>query len=651
MRKLKWISLQMWFFILAANVVLAQKTNETNQHIFDLFGNRASTMYRSASGNPGSEYWQNRADYVINVSLNPEAEMISGDITIKYTNNSPEELNFIWLYVEQNRFTEDSRGTLTTPIQGNRYDGDVDGGYKIAKLEATSGKRGTKSGKYIVSDTRMQVFFNEPIDAKGGTATVSIDFEYKIPIAGMDRMGQLDVEQGTIFALAQWYPRLAVFDDVRGWNTEPYLGAGEFYTEYGDFEYNVAVPYNFIVAGSGELQNAGELLTSEQQTRMDKASKSDSVVYIIKPEEVGTAGSMRKQSGMNTWKFKIQNARDVAFAASQAFIWDAARINLATGTKAMAHSVYPKESDGQTAWSRSTEYTKASIEHYSEKWFPYPYKSAVNVAADIGGMEYPGLSFCGYQATEKSLWGVTDHEFGHNWFPMIVGSNERLHPWMDEGFNTFINFYSSEVFNDGEYQDDLDETRNYAGWLTNENRESINTYPDVVNVRNLGMIAYVKPGIGLLMLREYILGPERFDNAFKAYIERWAYKHPTPMDFFNTMENVAGESLSWFWKEWFYGNGNIDLAINGVYPYQGSYLVVLENKGELPMPVKMKIDYADGTSEIQKLPVEIWQRGNSWNHLINTDKEIVAITIDPDKILADINSGNDSWPSNMYEKE
>lgn len=643
------IKLSFLFMVAVVWTASAQEAEPNNQEVFDFFGDRQSTVYRSASGKPGPKYWQNGADYKINATLNPEEDLLTGSITINYTNNSPESLEFVWLQMEQNRFTEESRGTLTTPIQGNRYTGDMDGGYKISNLVAKSGRKGDASDKHIIDDTRMQVFFNEPIEANGGTATISMNFQYTIPTTGMDRMGQLDVEDGTIFAMAQWYPKVAVFDDVRGWNTTPYLGAGEFYLEYGDFEYNVTVPYNFIVVGSGELVNANEVLTATQQKRMQQAANSDTTVYIITPEEVGDSKSYVKQSGTSTWKFKIKNARDVAFGTSKAFIWDAARINLSDGKTAIAQSAYPKESDGETAWSRSTEYTKYSIEHYSEKWFPYPYPAAVNVAADIGGMEYPGLSFCGYQAEEKALWGVTDHEFGHNWFPMIVGSNERLYAWMDEGFNTFINFYSSEVFNDGEYQDDLDQPRQYVNWLTSDSRESIATYPDVVSTRNLGMIAYVKPAMGLFMLREYVLGHERFDNAFTAYIERWAYKHPTPGDFFNTMENVAGEDLSWFWESWFYGNGNIDLAIDGVYPYQGSYLVVLSNKGEVPMPVKLQVVYQDGTEEMINLPVEIWQRGKSWNHLITTNKEVKSITIDPDKVLADVNESNDSWPSTIYD--
>ncbi len=631
-------------------VTFAQTAKETNQKDFGEFMDRKGNYFRAASGKPGVGYWQNAADYQLEVSLDDVNHVLSGKVTISYTNNSPESLEFVWLQLEQNRFKADSRGTLTTPIRGNRYNGDTDGGFEISQLAAKVGSKGPTSAKHLISDTRMQVWFAEPIPAKGGKATISMNFSFKVPQEGMDRMGRLKVEDGWIYAFAQWYPKVAVFDDIEGWNVEPYLGAGEFYLEYGNFDYKVTVPYDHIVVGSGKLINPKDVLSKELQSRYEKAMQSDETVYLVSPEEIkNTALTRPKQEGTLTWHFQIEDARDVAFATSRAFIWDAAKINLPSGKTTLAQSAYPKESDGVDAWTRSTEYTKASIEHYSETWFEFPYATATNVAADIGGMEYPGLNFCSYNSKGEGLWGVTDHEFGHNWFPMIVGTNERRYAWMDEGFNTFINHYSSNAFNNGEFPSSLNETRRYVNYFINENREGINTYPDVANTENLGMIAYNKPAMGLLMLREYILGAERFDNAFKSYIKTWAYKHPQPADFFNHMENVAGENLSWFWQGWFYGTGNIDLGINGAFPYAGNYLVSLTNKGDMPMPVLLEITFEDGTTERQMLPVEIWQRGDVWNHLIKTTKTIRSIVIDPDKILPDINLGNDNWPQAVYK--
>ncbi|MFN2260443.1 MAG: M1 family metallopeptidase [Psychroflexus sp.] len=620
---------------------------ENNQDVFDEFMNRNGNQYRAASGNPGPAYFQNEADYEIKAHLNPENHTLKGQITMTYTNNSPEDLDFIWMFLEQNRFTEDSRGTLTTPIEGNRYNGDMDEGVKITNLE--SKVRRTTSTKHLINDTRMQVFFDKPLKADGGKAEVSMNFEFKIPVNGMDRMGRLSTKNGEIYALAQWFPQVAVFDDIQGWNIEPYLGAGEFYYDYGNFEVEVTVPHDYLVVASGELQNPKKVMSNKLYDRYEKAQTSDETVYLIKPDEIGDASLFAENSGTQTWEFEIENSRDFAFSASKAFIWDAAKINLPNGEDCLAQSAYPIESDGQNAWSRSTEYSKASVEHYSEKWFEYPYPAAVNVAADIGGMEYPGLNFCSWKSKGGSLWGVTDHEFGHNWFPMIVGSNERRYAWMDEGFNTFINYYSTLAFNDGEYPARLGQPRNLTGWFLSDEREGIDTYPDVANLRNLGMIAYYKPALGLIMLREYILGEERFDYAFRSYIETWAYKHPQPKDFFNHMENAAGENLNWFFGNWFYGTGNIDLAIDSLRKRDGEYYLSVSNKGDIPMPVKMEITYEDGTTSMKTLPVEIWQRGNTWTHKFESDKNIQSVEIDPDKILMDVNYSNDKWPTNLYK--
>ncbi|GAA5219543.1 M1 family metallopeptidase [Membranihabitans marinus] len=632
------------------SVYSQEEVVERNQEIFADFMYQPGNEYRTASGKPGPKYWQNSADYKLDVHLDPSAHSINGHVDIYYTNNSPEELEFIWLILEQNRFTPDSKGTLTTPVMGNRYTGDVNGGYQLSNVKVVDDNK-TTSTDYSISDTRMKINLKDAIPANGGKATISMDFSFTIPQKGMDRMGRMTVEDGEIYALAQWYPKVAVFDDIQGWNIEPYLGAGEFYLEYGDFDCYITAPYDQIVVASGKLMNPKKVLSKTLLDRWEKAAKSDTTVFLIAPDEIKNYDLTRpKTSGTFTWHYQILNARDFAFASSNAFIWDAAKMDLGNNLYGMAQSVYPKESQGSDGWGRSTEYTKKSIEHYSNKWYTYPYPTAINVACHVGGMEYPGVSFCRFQAKNRSLWGVTDHEFGHNWFPMIVGSNERKYAWMDEGFNTFINYYSTLDFNDGEYSATLNRTRQFTSWFNNNSREPIATYPDVVQVSNLGMIGYRKPGMGLLLLREYILGPERFDEAFKAYIERWAYKHPTPNDFFNTINNVAGENLSWFWRTWFYGNGNIDLSIQSVNPYKGNYIIQLGNLGEIPMPVLLKITYEDDSEDTVKLPVEIWQRGNQWNYLHETDKKIKSVELDPNKLLPDVNGSNDIWPLQYYKK-
>ncbi len=621
--------------------IVAQEADYGNQHLFDEFTYRQGSVYRTASGKPGPEYWQNSADYSLEATLDDKNHTIKGNVTIQYTNNSPETLDFIWLFLEQNRFTETSRGTLTTPVTGSRYSGDIEGGLELSNVLAKT-KTGSSS-KHLISDTRMQLFLDKPLAAKGGQVEIKMDFKFKIPVEGMDRMGRFEAKDGTVYALAQWYPRVAVFDDVVGWNTDPYLGAGEFYCEYGDFDVKITAAADQTVVCSGVLQNPEEVLTQKQQERIAKAEKSDETVYIIKPNEVAKSVAQAKKDGTLTWHFKMENTRDVAWASSRAFIWDAARINLGNGKTGLAQSVYPKESDGNHAWGRSTEYTKASVEFHSNTYYPYPYHNAINVATNVGGMEYPGVSFCGYQRGGAALWSVTDHEFGHNWFPMIVGSNERRFPWMDEGLNIFINHYSTEAFNNGEYPTRSSSPKTLIGYLTAEGREGIDTYADIANPRNLAYTAYYKPAAGLYLLREYILDHERFDYAFKSYIKTWVYKHPQPNDFFNHIENVVGEDLSWFWKGWFFGNGNIDLGILSVEPYKGDYLITVENNGDFPMPVELLVTYTDESQETVKLPVEIWHRGNVWSHLLRTDKQVKRVVQDPNKLLPDINILNDAW--------
>ena len=613
------------------------------------------TVYRSGSGQPGPQYWQNQADYQINVSLDDQAQTLSGEVAITYVNNSPNPLDYIWLQLDQNKFRADSRGSLTTPAGGNRFGRDsYTSGYQLQSVSIQQPKGNATTPEYLVDDTRMRITMPQPLAAQRGKLIIRINYSFRIPQYGADRMGILPTSNGDIYEIAQWYPRMAVYDDVEGWNNLPYLGAGEFYLEYGTFDYTVEVPWNYIVVGSGELVNPKEVLTSTQMQRLDQARQSDSTVMIRTAEEVTQPESRPKQNGRLTWHFRMNQSRDIAWAASPAFIWDAARINLPNDEQSLAMSVYPVEVQADTAWGRSTEYVKASIEHYSEKWYPYTYPVAINVAGIVGGMEYPGIVFCSARATTAGLWGVTDHEFGHNWFPMIVGSNERKYAWMDEGFNTFINIYSTRAFNQGEYVSGRDSVERIVPAMMSPRAEPILTYPDVLQGYNLGVNAYFKPAIGLVMLREVILGPERFDPAFQEYIQRWAFKHPMPDDFFRTMENISGEDLAWFWKEWFVEDWKLDQAVTSVSyvnqdPLQGS-LITLSNNDQMAMPVVMDVTQADGTTTRVDLPVEIWQRGSEWTARVNTTGKITNVTLDPEKMLPDYDPSNDVWQPMALEE-
>ena len=313
-----------------------------------------------------------------------------------------------------------------------------DGGFKLSFVKLTEGTANSDAN-YIVNDTRMQIRLPHPMKPGGDVVKIKIDYSFTLPEEGADRCGIEKTKNGNIYAVAQWYPRMCVYDDVEGWNTLPYLGPSEFYLEYGDFDFSITAPASHIVVASGELQNPGEVLTATQLKRWNEAKGSDKTVTIRSEAEVTDPASRPKQSGTLTWKYKMTNARDVSWASSKAFIWDAAKMNLPDNKKALAESVYPVESAGNNKWGRATEFTKGSIENYSKRWFPFPYPVATNVATNVSGMEYPGIVFCGSKSGGTDLFSVTDHEFGHTWFPMIVGSNERKYGWMDEGFNTFIN--------------------------------------------------------------------------------------------------------------------------------------------------------------------------------------------------------------------
>ena len=621
------------------------------------FYTKNGNEYRAASGEPGPKYWQNRADYKLDVKLNEATNEIAGTEILTYTNNSPLKLNFIWMQLDQNLFKKDSRGSAIVPLNGSRNGGggqEFDAGYKIKSVKILSGAKNEKATpvEYLIEDTRMQLFLPKELAANGGSIKIQIEYSFISPEYGSDRMGIYNAKNGKVFTVAQWFPRVAVFDDIVGWNTIPYTGPGEFYLEYGDLDISITTGSNMIVVSSGELLNASEVYTAEQLKRWAAATVSDKTVIIRSAQEVTDANSRPKNKAELKWHFKIKNARDAAWAASSSFIIDAAKINLPSGKKGLAISAYPLESDGDMAWGRSTEYVKSTIEYYSNKWYEYPYPAATAVAGTPGGMEYPGIVFCGARARQGGLWGVNDHEFGHTWFPMIVGSNERLYGWMDEGFNTFINSLSAANFNNGEYKSKVPQDKNRIGAMyTAPGLEPMLTYVDNYKERNNGTLSYSKPGEGLTLLRDVILGEDRFDRALRAYINRWAFKHPTPDDFFHTIENVAGESLQWFWRGWFVNNWRLDVAVRSV-KYNDSTnfakgaIITLDNLEKMAMPVILEVKTVSGKTDRIKLPVEIWQRNVAWSFSYPCTEEIESVSYDPDKVLPDYNPSNNTWKRN-----
>jgi hypothetical protein len=638
-------------FITQAQSDDAIATNYDPHKLFaPLFYPVGTSITRAASGEPNTGYWQNRADYQITAALNDVTHVINGTVTITYTNNSPQALPFLWLQLDQNLFNANSRGQARMPVNGRSRYGDSKSNFNGGNtISAVKNITANTAADYIVTDTRMQVRLPQAVKPNGGVIKLQIDFSFMLPEYGADRCGILKTKAGDIFSVAQWYPRMCVYDDVQGWNAEPYLGPSEFYLEYGDFEVNITAPASHIVVCSGELLNPVEVLTPAQQKRMEEAKQSDKTILLRTEKEVTNADSRPKATTL-TWKYKIVNARDVAWASSKSFIWDAARINLPSGKKALAMSVYPAESNGKSAWGRSTEYVKGSVENYSKRWFEYPYPVAVNVASNVGGMEYPGIVFCGSGATTDGLFGVTDHEFGHTWFPMIVGSNERKYGWMDEGFNTFINSLADDDFNNGEYKSYPVSTELIAENMFSNSSEAIMLTPDAMKEYNIGNGLYGKPGYGLELLRNYIIGPDRFDYAFRTYINRWAYKHPTPWDFFRTMDNAAGEDLGWFWRGWFMENYKLDQSITGVNYVKDNAadgaIVHIANLEQMAMPVSITYQTKSGKKGVIDLPVEIWNNTATWSVKLPTTEALQTVNIDIDKRFPDVNFANNVWKAN-----
>ena len=602
------------------------------------------TQMRAGSGAPGPRYWQQRADYAIRASLDTATHTIAGTETIRYTNNSPDTLHHVWLQLDQNIYKASSRGAFLNPTDARFAGRGFEGGYTVEYTRIVR-RAGQASGRVplatTLNGTLMRTDLDRPL-APGGLAELELAYRFEVPEPGSDRMGREQFPGGWLYEIAQWYPRVAVYDDVRGWNTEQYLGQGEFYLEYGDFDVAITVPRGFLVAATGTLVNPLEVLTAGERARLARAIRSDTTVAIVAKAEVGQAST--RPSGASptlTWHFTARHVRDVAWAAAANFIWDASGYD-----GVLIQSFYAPEANPD--WARSTEYARHSIKHYSEKWFRYPYPTAINVAGPVGGMEYPMIVFCGQRAGGRGLFGVTTHELGHGWFPMIVGSNERLYAWMDEGFNTFINIYSGLAF----YHDTVPPGRGVAAqWAqfaaTGQDEPPI-LAADRVAPRLLGAIEYSKPATGLYLLRQHILADTaRFDAAFREYIRRWAYKHPTPADFFRSMEDGLGEDLSWFWRGWFYRTDVVDQAVDSVRMRTDSSgttaAVFLSSLGALPMPVDLRLGYANGAVDDVRLPVEIWFQGNRFVYERKVPAEVVKVEIDPGQNFPDVRRGNNSW--------
>ncbi|MEZ4700533.1 MAG: M1 family metallopeptidase [Rhodothermales bacterium] len=642
------------------------------------------TTSRTAAGFPGRDYWQQRADYRIEAALDTVSQSLRGSERITYHNNSPDELDFLWVQLDQNVRSiehsrtyqiEDALPDSIPPRFRQFFNPDhFDGGYTISRVQLVDAGGKLKDAHHVIRNTIMRVDLDKPL-ASGETVQFEIDWSFPIPDDG--RGAKERVKDGWLYEMAQWFPRMSVYDDVNGWQTEQFYGQGEFYLNFGNYDVKLTVPWNHIVEATGMLQNPEEVLTKTQRDRLEKAYQSQEPVFIVRPEEVMTPESRPKQRGTLTWHFKAENVRDFAWVSSKTYVWDAAGYTYRPGqTPIHLHSLYPR--DAMPLWDKvSTRAIAVTMESYGKMSLEYPYPKAANIHGPVFGMEYPMIAFCGARpqpdgtysdAVERALIGVTIHEVGHNWFPMIVASDERKWTWMDEGLNSFLQYYGEQTYatnfkntpiwtqtTDGTFPSRRGPAKNIVDYMRDERQVPIMTESDIIQ-NNFGNNGYSKPAAGLFMLREHILGPETFDDAFRKYSEKWAFKHPQPADFFRSLEETAGENLSWFWRGWFYTTYANDQAIASVSEQasddllgnsdrgQHYYRIEVKNDGQLIMPVELEVTYDDGTTERFDMPADVWRSNeNSFKKGFFSNKKVARVVLDPDEAFADIDREDNVW--------
>lgn len=715
-------------FILFTTIVSAQDQNWKGK--FQPIDNLLTPVnsYRTASGAPGHEYWQQRADYKIKAKIDETTNTLTGEETINYYNNSPDDLTYVWVQLEQNVNRKENEdfgevlGTVKDSINTRHMQYltrtiDFPAGYTIKYVRGVDGK----DLKHIINNTMMKVILPETLKS-GESITLSIAWSYPITDRSMYLLSREGYEyfpedDNTVFLIAHWFPRMAVYNDTEGWQNKQFQKLGEFALEFGDYDVEITVPADHVVASTGALQNVGEVLTTSQKDRMEQAKTSfDKPVMIVTPEEAET-NEKTKETGTKTWKFKAENVRDFAFASSRKFIWDAQAVQFSDHVT-MAMSFYPKE--GLPVWTEeSTKAVIAALEVYSESTFEYPYPVAISVNTSNIGMEFPMISFNGgrpkdgemTEAAKTSMIRVIVHEVGHNWFPMIVSSDERQWMWMDEGLNTYLDQKTMAI----RYPDRKSITpKDIVPYMSGDKSimRPIMVSSDNENLASIGANFYDKPTVGFQILRNSVVGPELFDEAFREYANRWKYKHPNPADLFRTLEDATATDLDWFYRGWFFTTDHVDIELADVKwfqvkegevniegknkkvktkikgkdntasgkdfsegpksitmidtddKYYGQFLsrlddetihskmkgkniyqLSLKNVGGLVMPVTIEWLYTDGTSEIERLPAEIWNLNEyQIEKTFVKNKEVSQINLDPNLEYADTDMSNNSFP-------
>lgn len=718
-----------------------------SQHKFAQLKEELATpnVYRNAAGAPGHEYYQQQADYKINVSLNDSEQTIHGEETITYTNNSPDHLTYLWVQLDQNRKSLDSDSKLINVEKMENFKSvnqlelktlNFDGGFKIKNVSLSNGDE----INYFINKTMLRIDLKEPLSPN---TSISFNISWWYNINDRDILNArsgfeyFPKDKNYLYTIAQWFPRMCVYNDVEGWQNKQFLGRGEFTLPFGDYEVNITVPSGHVVTATGELQNQKDILTKIQLERLEKAKNASEPIFIITPEEA-LKSEKTKTKALKTWSFKAENVRDFAFASSRKFIWDAQGVDI-NGKNILAMSFYPKE--GNPLWERySTKLVAHTLKVYSKYTIDYPYPVAISVHTKWMGMEYPMICFNGGRPNEDgtyseqkkySMWGVIIHEVGHNFFPMIINSDERQWTWMDEGLNTFVQYLTEQ-----EWERNYPSKRGPANKIVNYmSGDKNNISPIMTNSESIlqfGNNSYGKPATALNILRETVMGRELFDYSFKVYCERWKFKHPTPADFFRTMEDASSIDLDWFWRGWFYSTDNIDISLSNVKQYitdsiAGNKKVIIEEKvkelelkqpqditigtlrnlesisttlnekdtsindhygwkrksyndsilefaynedihhveydiktndskyyyeltfnniGGLVSPIIIRAFLEDGTTEIVRIPAEIWLKNDKEVSKVFVFKnKVIGFRLDPFLETADTNLSNNVWPA------
>lgn len=647
MRTRKYVMLLTGIFLFCipfAEPLMAQQKGYDWRETFNPVVYPQGNVYRTATGKPGAQYWQNQCDYVIKAEFDTLSRILTGKMTVTYMNNSPDTLDEVWFVLGQNRFRKDSRTKMLTPVEGSRFGIDeVTDGFVLNAVQERAGKTFQKAC-YQISNDQLKLKLKQPLKPKE-KVELYIDYHFTLPFNGSDFMGILPSPHGSIYQLSSWFPRMLVYDNVNGWNP----GNAGYYIEPGKMDYEISVPSEMIVQGTGTLMNPAEVLTKTQFARLQQAKASDLTVQIRGPKELGSAlGGSGKKS---RWHFSSEQTGDAAFAISRAFIWDAVRVNLPDQRKALAMSLYPPESN-IPSWQQSAQTMKQVLETYSRLWAPYPYASAVNIAGSITGIGAPGLSIIHYKSDgmANGVWPKVNHELGHSWFNMMVAGNGKQ-GWMVEGLNSFINHVNGDTLGGQTafaMQDAVD-------WLAKVKATEPVVMPlDMMQAENFALLAYMKPAAALHLLRTQVLGPERFDPAFRTFIKDWTFKHPTPEDFFRSMEHGSGEELSWFWRSWFLNDWKLDQGISGVSYVDGSVekgiLIKLLNKGKMVMPAVIEVIEFNGKTSRVTLPAQIWQRTTEWSFHYPSTSKVISVKIDPDKCLPDTDLSNNIWQESGRSK-